>query len=95
MYKRPLAFIIAGLSGLFALAAQAQEIRDSMGGRFIVGPDGTPYLLMADGLRGVFVDAPDGTPYLVMGSGLRGTFVDGPEAGASFPVMDGVGGAVR
>ncbi len=43
----------------------------------MVGPDGTPYLVMADGLRSV-VDGPDGTPYLVMGNGLRGAFADGP-----------------
>ncbi len=96
VYKRHLAFVTAGLSVVFALAATAQEIRDSMGGRFVVGPDGTPYLVMADGLRGVFVDAPDGTPYLVMGSGLRGTFVDVPEGAAAFPAIGGgVGGVAR
>src|SRR5271165_1281044 len=75
--NRHLAFVVAGLFVLPALAATAQEIRDSKGGRFVVGPDGTPYLVMADGLRGV-VDGPDGTPYLVMGKGLRGAFGGGP-----------------
>jgi hypothetical protein len=76
VFKRLATLIIAGLFVLPALAATAQEIRDSMGGRFVVGQDGTPYLVMADGLRGVFVDGPDGTPYLVMGNRLRGALVD-------------------
>ena len=92
MYKRLATLMIAGLFVLPALAATAQEIRDSMGGRFVVGQDGTPYLVMADGLRGVFVDRPDGTPYLVMGNRLRGALVDAPE-GAGSPVMgDDTGG---
>jgi hypothetical protein len=78
VYNRHLAFVVAGLFLLPALAA-AQEIRDSTGSRFVVGPDGTPYLVMADGLRGAFVDGPDGTPYLVMGDGLRGAFAVGPD----------------
>jgi len=78
--------LVAGLFVLPALAATAQEIRNSRGGRFVVGPDGTPYLVMADGLRGAFVDGPDGTPYLVMGNGLRGAFVDEP-VGVASPVI--------
>jgi hypothetical protein len=91
--NRHLACVVAGLFALPALAATAQEIRNSMGGRFVVGPDGTPYLVMADGLRGVFVDRPDGTPYLVMGNDeLRGAFVDAPEGAAPPVAGDGTGG---
>ena len=52
--------LVAGLFVLPALAATAQEIRNSRGGRFVVGPDGTPYLVMGNGLRGAFVDEPVG-----------------------------------
>jgi hypothetical protein len=65
-----LAFIVAGLFVLPALAATAQEIRDSMAGRFVVGPDGTPYFIMGNGLRGVFVDGPEGVASPVMGDGV-------------------------
>jgi hypothetical protein len=95
VYNRHLAFGVAGLFILPVLAATAQEIRDSRGGRFIVGPDGAPYLVMADGLRGVFVDGPDGTPYIVMDNGLRGEFGDGPTGVASPVTGDRVGGVVR
>jgi hypothetical protein len=91
VYNRHLTFILAALFVLPALAATAQEIRDSMGGRFVVGQDGTPYLVMADGLRGVFVDGPDGTPYLVMGNRLRGALVDGSDGAASPITGDGIG----
>jgi hypothetical protein len=70
VYNRHLAFVVAGLIVLPALAATAQEIRDSMGGRFVVGPDGTPYLVMADGLRGAFVDGPEGVASPVKGDGV-------------------------
>jgi len=90
--NRHLAFVVAGLFVLPALAATAQEIRDSMGGRFVVGPDGTPYLVMADGLRGVFVDGPDGTPYVVVGDGLRGAFVVGADGVASPVTGDRIAG---
>jgi hypothetical protein len=90
--NRHLRFIVAGLFVLPALAATAQEISDSAGGRFVVGQDGTPYRVMADGLRGVFVEGPDGTPYLVMGNRLRGALVDEPEGAASPIVGDGAGG---
>ena len=96
VYNRYLAFVAFVAAGLFllaTLAATAQEIRDSMGGRFVVGSDGTPYLVMADGLRGTFVDGPDGIPYLVMGNGLRGAFVDAPVGVASPVIGDGIGGA--
>jgi hypothetical protein len=57
--NRHLALVVAGLFVLPALAATVQEIRNSMGGRFVVGPDGTPYLVMADGLRVAFADGPE------------------------------------
>src|SRR5271166_4964240 len=76
--NRHLAFIFAGLFVLPALAATVQEIRDSMGGRFVVGPDGTPYLVMGDGLRGALVDGPEGVASPVMGDGIDDRTAYGP-----------------
>jgi hypothetical protein len=78
VYNRHLALVVAGLFVLPALAATVQEIRNSMGGRFAVGTDGTPYLVMADGLRVAFADGPEGGASPVIGDGIGGRTVYGP-----------------
>ena len=78
MYKRLATLIIAGLFVLPALAATAQQIRDSTGGRFVVGQDGTPYLVMGNRLRGALVDGPEGAASPIMGDGIGGRTAFGP-----------------